>query len=68
MNWIALITFIVGLIAGGVLAGFLMKRELKRNPPISEEMIAAMLRGAGQTATPKRVKQIVKQMKDAGKK
>ena len=68
MNWLALIMFIVGLIGGAVLAGFVMKRELKKNPPISEEMIAAMLKGSGQTATPKRVKQITKQMKEASRK
>ena len=30
MNWLALIMFIVGLIGGAVLAGFVMKRELKK--------------------------------------
>lgn len=65
---IYLTVFALGAALGIFLSRFIVKRELAKNPPISEDMIAAMLKGMGQPATPKRVKQIVKQMKEAGQK
>lgn len=72
MDWsqffIYITLFVAGVALGIFLARFIVKREMAKNPPISEDMIAAMLKGMGQPATPKRVKQITKQMKEAGQK
>lgn len=60
--WIVL-AFIVGAVAGTFLSRFTLKKYFAKNPPISEEMISAMLTSMGQTATKKRVNQILKSMK-----
>ena len=57
---------VIGLIAGG-LAGFFiaraaMKKYLKKNPPINEQMIKAMMSGMGRTPSQKQVNQMMKQM------
>ena len=57
---------IVGLIAGGII-GFLvarkqMKKYLKDNPPINEEMIKVMMSSMGRTPTKKQINQMMKQM------
>lgn len=59
---------VLGLIGGVFAARFVVKKEFEKNPPISEEMIGAMLKGAGQPATQKRINQIMKQMKATTKK
>ena len=57
---------LVGLIAGGVI-GFLiarnyMKKYLKKNPPINEQMIKAMMTQMGRTPSQKQVNQMMKSM------
>ena len=57
---------VLGIIVGGV-AGFFgartwMKKYLKKNPPINEQMIKAMMSGMGRTPTQKQVNQMMKQM------
>ena len=45
MGWTILyicLGFIGGLVLGFLLARWLMKRELQKNPPINEKMIRAM--------------------------
>ncbi len=59
---------VVGVLIGIYLSRFIVKREFEKNPPISEEMIAQMLRSMGQPASKKRVTQITKQMKQANSK
>ena len=55
-----------GLIAGGVIGFFVarsfMKKYLKQNPPINEQMIRAMMMGMGRTPSQKQVNQMMKQM------
>ena len=56
---------VIGLIAGA-LAGFFiartyMKKYLKKNPPINEQMIKAMMCGMGRTPSQKQVNQMMKQ-------
>lgn len=55
-----------GLIAGGVLGFFIARRYLmkymKKNPPINEQMIKAMMSGMGRTPSQKQVNQMMKQM------
>mgnify|MGYP002527833682 CR=1 FL=1 len=57
---------VMGLIVDG-LAGFFiartyMKKYLKKNPPINEQMIKAMMSGMGRTPSQKQVNQMMKQM------
>ena len=57
---------VFGLIAGGVI-GFLiarsqMKKYLKKNPPINEDMIKVMMSSMGRTPTKKQINQMMKQM------
>ena len=53
---------IVGLVAGFLLARRIMKKQLKENPPISEEMIKTLMRGMGRNPSQKQVNQLMKQM------
>lgn len=53
---------IVGLIIGFFLARHFMTKELKKNPPINEEMIKTLMRGMGRTPNQKQVNQLMKQM------
>ncbi len=66
MGYVAVL--IVGIVIGIYLSRFIVKREFEKNPPISEEMIAQMLRSMGQPASKKRVTQITKQMKQTNTK
>lgn len=67
MQWdlffVGLIFLVIGVAIGIYLARFVVKREFAKNPPISEDMISAMLKSMGQPATQKRVNQIMKSMK-----
>ena len=39
-----------------------MKKQLKENPPVNEQMIKAMMSGMGRTPSQKQVNQMMKQM------
>lgn len=71
MIWIILALF-VGLI-GGVVIGFFVarstiKKELVENPPITEDMMRAMMMQMGQTPSSKKLHQVMESMKDAQRK
>ena len=57
---------VVGLIAGAAIGFFVarsyMKKYLKKNPPINEQMIRTMMSGMGRTPSQKQVNQMMKQM------
>ena len=57
---------LIGLIVWGVSGFFIartyMKKYLKKNPPINEQMIKAMMSGMGRTPSQKQVNQMMKQM------
>ena len=53
---------LVGLVAGFFVARFIMKRELKKNPPINEQMIKIMMSQMGGTPTQKQINQMMKAM------
>ena len=57
---------LVGLIAGGIIGFFIarkvMKKYLKQNPPINEQMIKAMMMQMGRTPSQKQVNQMMKSM------
>ncbi len=59
---IAILAFILGIVAGTFLSRFTLRKHFEENPPISEEMIANMLKSMGQPASQKRVNQIMKSM------
>lgn len=55
-----------GLIAGGVagffLARYYLQRYMKKNPPINEQMIKAMMTQMGRTPSQKQINQMMKSM------
>ena len=53
---------VVGLVLGFFLARHLMTKELKKKPPINEEMIKTLMRGMGRTPNQKQVNQMMKSM------
>ena len=57
-----LLGLIVGLVGGFFIARKLMKNELKKNPPINEQMIRTMMSQMGRTPSQKQVNQMMKQM------
>ena len=64
--WHDILMVVIGLIAGIVLgffaARYYMQKYLKKNPPISEEMIKIMMSSMGRTPSQKQVNQMMKQM------
>ena len=64
--WHDILMIIIGLIIG-LVVGFLISRKvmmkyLKKNPPINEDMIKALMSGMGRTPNQKQVNQMMKQM------
>ncbi len=61
-----IILIVVSLLVGGAIGFFLarkyMEKFLKKNPPINEQMIKAMMSGMGRTPSQKQVNQMMKQM------
>ncbi len=57
---------VMGLIVGGVIGFFLarhfMMKYLKKNPPINEEMIKALMMQMGRKPSQKQVNQMMKSM------
>ena len=56
------IGLIPGLIIGFFVARTIMQRYLKKNPPINEQMITALMTSMGRKPNSKQVKQIMQQM------
>ena len=64
--WHDILMIVIGLVAG-VIIGFLVsrtvtKKYMKKNPPINEDMIKALMSGMGRTPNQKQVNQMMKQM------
>ena len=57
-----LLGLILGLIAGFLIAKKVFQKQLKENPPISEEMIKTLMRGMGRNPSQKQVNQLMEQM------
>ena len=67
MQWLWDILYVLGGLILGLVIGFLvarklMKNELKKNPPINEQMIRTMMSQMGRTPSQKQVNQMMKQM------
>ena len=60
---IAIGCFIAGLIAGFFLARWFFKRELKKNPPINENMIRAMFMQMGRKPSEAQIRAVMNSMK-----
>ena len=56
------IDLIPGIIIGFLISRTVTKKMLKKNPPINEEMIKALMSGMGRTPNQKQVNQMMKQM------
>ncbi len=69
--WHDILMIVIGLIAGIVIGFFIarlvMKRYLKKNPPITEEMIKIMMSSMGRTPSQKQVNQVMKQIQKTNK-
>ena len=57
-----LVGFIIGGITGFFIARNYMKKYMKQNPPINEQMIKAMMTQIGRTPSQKQVNQMMKSM------
>ena len=51
-----------GLVAGYFVSRYVFKKELKKNPPINEQMIKTMMSQMGRTPSQKQINQMMKQM------
>ena len=66
-QWIIFVLYLLGGIIAGFIAGFfvartVMQKYLKKNPPINEQMIKAMMTQMGRTPSQKQVNQMMKSM------
>ena len=61
-----IIILVVGFLLGGLIGFFIsrsyMKSYLKKNPPINEDMIKALMMQMGRTPNQKQIKQMMKSM------
>lgn len=70
MDWLwAVMYIVIGVIAGGAggffLARYMMKKQLKENPPINEKQIRVMFRMMGQKPSEAKIRQIMKAMEES---
>ncbi len=63
-GWFGLVigALILGAIGGFLVARFLMKKQLKDNPPINENMIRAMFRSMGRKPSEAQIRAVMKSM------
>ena len=66
--FVAIITFILGMVAGFFISRKYMIKYFEENPPISEDMIRAMMAQMGQKPSAKRVRQISQSRRSVGNK
>ncbi len=61
---IGIACLIVGAIIGFFLSRFFFQRYLKKNPPINENMVRAMLSQMGRTPSEKQVRAVMRSMEE----
>lgn len=61
--FLIVIALLIGLVGGFYGARAYMKKYFKDNPPISEDMIAAMMAQMGQKPSAKKLNQVMNMMK-----
>lgn len=64
--FLLIICVIAGLIGGFFIARFVVKKELKDHPLISEAQIKAMYRSMGRTPSQAQINQTMRAINDAG--
>ena len=57
-----LLGLVIGAIIGFFIARAVMKKYLKKDPPINEKMIETLMSGMGRKPSSKQVKQLMQQM------
>ena len=57
-----LVGLVIGAVIGFLVARHLIKKQMKENPPINEQMIKAMMTQMGRTPSQKQVNQMMKSM------
>lgn len=65
--WWAVLLIVIGSLLAGAVAGFFLsqryfKNYLKKNPPVNENMIRAMMTSMGRTPSEKQVRQVMQNM------
>ncbi len=53
---------VIGVVIGFLLARHFMKGYFKKNPPINEQMISALMTSMGRKPNSKQIKQVMAQM------
>ncbi len=61
---IIIVCVLAGLIIGFFVSRYVFKRELKKNPPMSEKMVRAMMSQMGRTPSEKQVRAVMRQMEE----
>ncbi|MCQ2794629.1 MAG: YneF family protein [Bacilli bacterium] len=61
----AIACFFAGLILGFVITRKLVRRELKKNPPINENMIRAMFMSMGRKPSEAQIRAVMNNMKNS---
>jgi len=66
-QWLIDVLYLLGGLIAGLVAGFfiartMMQKYMKKNPPINEQMIKAMMTQMGRTPSQKQVNQMMKSM------
>ncbi|NVE07857.1 YneF family protein [Enterococcus faecium] len=65
---IAIIALLIGAVGGFFLARKYMKDYLEKNPPVNEDMLRSMMMSMGGKPSEKKIRQMMQQMKNQGKK
>ena len=65
---IAVIALLVGAAGGFFLARKYMQDYFKKNPPVNEDMLRSMMMSMGQKPSEKKIRLMMQQMKNQGKK
>lgn len=59
---ILIVGLLIGLVIGFIGAKYFMKKYLKKNPPINEDMIKALMMQMGRKPNQKQINQMMKAM------
>lgn len=62
LTLLIVLLLIVGLVAGFFISRAVFKKQLKKNPPVNENMIRAMFRQMGRTPSEKQVRAVMRSM------
>lgn len=66
--FIAIVALLIGAIGGFFFARKYMKDYLEKHPPVNEDMLRSMMMLMGQKPSEKKIRQMIQQIKNQGKK